>query len=358
MSRNSDIALTSIDLKAWLERYTDTKPVDGREFRINCPKCGNTKFKLYVNVEKLVWNCFRCNWGKGIRDISLLMAEVSNRNVNDVRKEISRFVIPSLKSEDFVEKLEEKLYKKQPKVKKITFKAMDMPGTDNEKALVYQQAMQYAVRRGLSPKEVGALSIRAAGVLRGNPGPFLIFPIAYDGKIVNYQGRRINGDFEPKYVSGPDIHDYLFPMDQTQLEICRYTQYVVIVEGIFDAIAMWRCDRPAVCTFGKKITDAQVNLLRQIGIKKVILAWDPDAQKEIEDAAKRLQTTFDVYVADLTKCIENTNTSKIDPGKVLVQDNMRNWLRMVIDTAFSVHDPEFFKWQLRRALFQKGKHVK
>lgn len=356
MAQDNDI--NSVDLQVWLERYTEVKAVDGHEFRINCPRplCKNDQFKLYINMDKQKWICFRCGWGKGVRDVSYLMAEVSNRNVNDIRKEISKFVIPSLKTEDFMEKLEEKLYKKKIKIKKTVYKSIDVPGTANANSVVYKAVVNYAISRGLSVSEIKALDLHAAGILRGNQGPFLVFPIVHDGQVVNYQGRRINGDFEPKYVSGPDIHDYLYPMDQIHLSIYFRSQYAVLVEGIFDALALWSIDIPALCTFGKKISNTQVDLLKSMGIEKLVIAWDPDAKKEIEDASLRLRNIFNVHIADLS--IDADDSTKRDPGKTLEDVSLKPWLKQVIESAFSIKSPEFFRWQLRRKLFEKGKHAR
>ena len=74
----TDKALDYLDLQTWLEQYVETKTF-GTELRIReCPVCGNDKWKLYVNLEKKLWFCQRCTWGKNSRDVCILMSKVSN----------------------------------------------------------------------------------------------------------------------------------------------------------------------------------------------------------------------------------------------------------------------------------------
>lgn len=95
------------------------------------------------------------------------------------------------------------------------------------------------------------------------------------------------------------------------------TETVIIVEGIFDKIS---CDKKlrlfddnivrCVCTFGKKISDVQINKLIAKGVSNIILSFDFDALKEIRQYGLELQKTFNTSVAvamdkkDIDECSE------------------------------------------------------
>jgi DNA primase len=83
----------------------------------------------------------------------------------------------------------------------------------------------------------------------------------------------------------------------------RYSR-VVIVEGPMDAA---RTGADAVCTFGKKITSAQVRRLLDHGVKAVDLMWDgpklPNEPQgtlaEMLGVAPLLRTYFDLRIVEL-----------------------------------------------------------
>src|SRR5690348_5938740 len=94
-------ALELLDLGDWLLQYTEGKYAGEEELRIlECPNCGNSKEKLYVNVNKKAWQCKVCEWGRGIGDPVVLMAAVSGRSLTDVRIELTKMIVPAIKELD------------------------------------------------------------------------------------------------------------------------------------------------------------------------------------------------------------------------------------------------------------------
>ena len=84
------------------------------------------------------------------------------------------------------------------------------------------------------------------------------------------------------------------------------TDTVVIVEGVFDVIALTRkldlYDNhriAAVATFGKKISDTQIYKLQSKGVRTVVIGYDGDAVESINKTASSLNDYFDVYVAHI-----------------------------------------------------------
>lgn len=67
------------------------------------------------------------------------------------------------------------------------------------------------------------------------------------------------------------------------------TDTVIIVEGVFDAIALTRklnlydnSQIVVVATFGKKISDVQIYKLQSKGVKTVVVGYDGDAVESIK----------------------------------------------------------------------------
>ncbi len=123
----------------------------------------------------------------------------------------------------------------------------------------------------------------ATGPYRGR----IIVPVYYLGVLVNWVARAVKDDMKKKVLTpfGNDQYSYLFNLEK----IWGHKQ-VVVTEGVFDCLAM---DDMAVATFGKKVTDIQVNALVNAGVRELVLAWDADAQKEIWLNYQRLRMTFD-----------------------------------------------------------------
>ena len=92
----------------------------------------------------------------------------------------------------------------------------------------------------------------------------LLVPFYQDGKIVGYTGRKIS-DGKPKYLTESQS-GYVFNLDRQ----ARDRQYVIVVEGQFDAIAI---DGVAIMT--NEPNDVQVARLQALG-KEIVCVPDRD----------------------------------------------------------------------------------
>lgn len=320
MSRISD-AIDYLDLKGWISTYTDVKSTDGPEFRICCPECDNKKYKLYINEHKKLWVCHVCQFGRGIRDVVVLLSAVSGRTSISIISELVQTVAP-IKDSNFT-------FVKDSEVPDAVAEVVSLPGTTNFKSMVGTAAMNYAKARGLCERDVSLLKLTASSKLTHNgnslSGPFLIFPVFFQGDIVAYQGRRIY-EVEPKYVSYGNIKKFLWPLDKILYDVFDGT--VCITEGVFDALGLIKKGIPAVCTFGKSLSKHQINLLLKMNLKSITFAWDLDAENEIMAAINNISGLFSsVNVADFS------STYKIDPGDALLDDNKWLWVKERIDSA-------------------------
>ena len=116
------------------------------------------------------------------------------------------------------------------------------------------------------------------------------------------------------------------------------TDTVIITEGLFDAIAVTKklnlfADDSirAVCTFGKKISNAQIHKLLAKEIRRVILLYDYDALKEIKHYASLLNEYFETRVAVALdkKDIDECTLSEV----IEVFENIRPVQKFNLDVA-------------------------
>lgn len=336
-----DRALELLDLKEWLEDYAELICANDSEIRLRqCPICGKDEFKLYVNVEKRIFNCYHCTWGKGIGDICVLMADISGRHINDIKLELANSIVPSLPDDEYVERISE-LFNKKTKEKAFEIEPILLPGNTEFKGITGKKILKYAKdKRGLTEELINNFELRFSIKLRKFKGFFLVFPVYFKGMPVGWQGRRTTNT-EPRYVSSDNIGQWLWPFDQ-QLPIIKETKSVILVEGVFDALAFWQLGLPSLCTFGKKINNNQKKLLKKEGVKKIYLAWDPDAWKETQKAVKDLSDLFEVFVIILPQ----DGNKKLDPGNALENENLNEWLIDGVENAVSVESDQYHVWKL------------
>ena len=149
---------------------------------------------------------------------------------------------------------------------------------------------------------------------------YIIFPIIDNEKKVGYVSRyKYSKEYIDEYneTHRRKIRRYV---NSTENEfgkllynydsIIKYkTEVVILVEGVFDAIALTRKmelydnERVAVvCTFGKKISQVQAYKLQVKAVPMVVVAYDADATESTGNVAITLDQYFDTYIADLSGC--------------------------------------------------------
>lgn len=349
MPRVLQDALDLLDLESWLSQYTIIKDGGGDERRLEfCPKCGDRRYKLYVNIKRHAWICYVCDWGRGCGDVVDLLTAVSNRSESSVRVELSSMVVPA-PAGDVVRKLQELFGDIDPLLTPDDeIPEVDLPGTPGFTSLSSQRVLAYAKKRGLTDEEIVRLRLRSSMRVPAKTkevlGPWLIFPVYVSGKTVAWQGRMLR-DSSIKYLSSHGIKNWLWPLDPRFFKV--YTQEAVcLVEGVFDALGLLRYNVPALCTFGKSISKAQTDILRNLQPKEVIFIWDIDAYGEMAKAVNQISYAFPrTSVVDVD---DPVITGKVDPGDALIQPWVVTWLAKKISNRMDVRSPEFFQWRMKK----------
>lgn len=150
---------------------------------------------------------------------------------------------------------------------------------------------------------------------------YVIFPIIDGGDIVGYVSRHIwpkdeidkynekarwSGKYEIRRYNNSIENNFVKLLYNYDAVIEDETDTVILVEGIFDVIALTRkLDLyenhriAAVASFGKKISQTQIYKLQAKGVRTIVVAYDSDARDATVKAASELSEYFDVFICHL-----------------------------------------------------------
>jgi hypothetical protein len=187
----------------------------------------------------------------------------------------------------------------------------------------------------------------------------VVFPIPdTKGNIRSAVGRSITPKQENAWSAWPnaDTKDLLWPLGswtkngKWKVWSPHEFKKVILTEGIFDAHAVnVLTPNMSLCTFGKKISDDQMELLSQLGVKEVVLAWDMDAKEQIKRAVGKLNGRFDnVFVFPF----RHSGWKEFDFGDVLAKKMVdhaaaREILIDELSHLINTNSLEYCSWILR-----------
>ena len=121
---------------------------------------------------------------------------------------------------------------------------------------------------------------------------YLCVPVYQFGKLKFIEGRYMGGvASQPKYYRRPQkgrVGNILYPLDKV-----RNTNYIILVEGLFDMLNMWQLGyKNTLCIFGaQNFGRGKLDLVHKIGVNRVDIMMDPDAPGQM--AANKIQSLLD-----------------------------------------------------------------
>lgn len=246
---------------------------------------------LSYNLEKNVFHCWSCGFSGGITKFMVSIGETVRLDVDS-------------KQPYKIKKLKDKLRKviEQDEIK--------LP----EERHVYTGEFKGIAGRVM--KEFQAFTTHHLGLK-----DYICIPVYQFGKLKFIEGRyagMIAG--KPKYYRRPQgagVSDIIFPLDKV-----KNTNYVILVEGIFDMLNMWQHGfRNVLCVFGtQNFNEQKVKLFDDIGIRNIQIMFDGDAAGQ--SAAAKVRNL-------LTKNNISSSIIKLPLGKdpgILVLDEINSLL--------------------------------
>jgi DNA primase len=296
-------ALEKFEMSDYLDMegvdYKRTTGTRGEQLNVKCcPKCGGSHWKVYLNAETGLGNCFSGDCEMKYNKF-LFVKEQSGLSGKTLGEYIKQIAVD---------------YGWMPKKRKavdVDIKKTELIIPASIALPIDGQNLIYLEDRGIKSDvakyfnlrfcEVGdfKFTLPDGGVGKQRYDNRVVIPIYnMDGKLVSFQGRDILGTAEKKYLFPPGhsaTGAHLFN-GQNAVD----TKRVIVCEGVFDVAAVkiamdeetTLTDVVPIGTFGKNISsgndDSQIAkfiTLRERGIKEVTFMWDGEKQA-LKDAIK------------------------------------------------------------------------
>jgi len=236
------------------------------EHAFHCPFCNHHKKKLQINTETQKWHCWVCN--KGGYKVGILL-----RKINAPKSIISE-VLKILGDYRGVSKDKEEVTKYDVSLPQC-YKPLWKPSEDP----LYKNAIHYLKGRNIGPIDILRYSIGFCSS-NGYSNRIIIPSYDADGKLNYFMARDMFPNSKFKYKNPPMSKDTVgFEM------FINWKEPIVLVEGIFDAIAI---RNNAIPLFGKFPSKTLVMRLAEKQVKKVYVALDEDAKQDAIKLSKFL----------------------------------------------------------------------
>jgi hypothetical protein len=207
----------------------------GNDYRLNCPKCGDQNGKLYVNLEKGIWRCWR---GCGSGRLGALQVHGGVQYTIEVETGVRKEIVPRFFSLE-VESMESSI----------------VNGYLTEERHLQEHIRKTFEIRGAIMMGKFAVAVPVITPLRKTEHWYFRFIGVEDGGLKHFS------DFPKRELL------YGHPRSLTSRDL-------YIMEGCFDVV----CSVPfnSVCAWGKIITEEQIELLRYFASERFLVCLDSD----------------------------------------------------------------------------------
>ncbi len=266
----------------------------GQSHVLDCPKCGK-KEKLYVRKTDgrfVCWSCKEINNFSG--KIEYLIPHLSEMSLEQAKRWIRDETEPLLNPNSFQVRLIDFLNEdEEQEIEEVVFPEevtypRDYVDIDSEGGI---PGAKYLESRGIP--------VRIAKKYEIMYSPYekrVVFPVKKGGILVGWQGRLIE---DVTYVDSSGVEKKAAKAKTSsgmkKSELLMFGDRiqpggdVIICEGPIDAIKCDFCPATAIATFGKSVSEDQVQSIVALGVKNAYIALDPDAESEADDLKRRLE---------------------------------------------------------------------
>jgi DNA primase len=292
--------------------YKVTPGASGPQINVReCPRCGDSRYKVYLNRETGLGNCWVCPPGANTFSKFSLAQALFRTDKRQTFQRLESLLINARWMTPAIRELERQVELRLPDSVPLPYQGM-LP--------------TYLIDRGITSQTADYFEVRYCqdGVFEDATGRRLdfsqriIFPVRdVSGRLVSFQGRDVTNQSRVRYlfppgfsVSGKVLYN---AHNATQADT------LILTEGVFDCMAVkqallevgWTHIEP-IASFGKHFaisrsnTDDQLDVLlklrRWFGIENIWFAWDgtPDAQLAAIQTMRKLQRSgFKTKLIDL-----------------------------------------------------------
>lgn len=310
-----------------------------------CPFCGNNKYKVYINADTGLGNCFAGSCTQGTFNKWQLLGAIYDLGSADLKIKITHIAL-------------EQGWRPTRKVA-TRYDPGPLALPANVKVKDLHASPRYLHSRGVDPDMADYFDLRwcERGVFEvKNPlgeiitqdySQRVLIPIYnLDGEMISFQGRDATGESPKRYLFPPmyastgahfyNINNWLPGMDT-----------VVICEGVFDVIATQQAikragwvNKLALGSFGMQLSIAKrgeedqlsrLLALKDLGLKRIVILWDnePTAiQNAIDTGLVLARYGFEVDIAKLDK---SKDPGEAPPLEIIAALNNTHPLRSRLD---------------------------
>jgi hypothetical protein len=281
-------------LQTILGEYRD---YNSSEFYFVCPLCQRTdrKKKLAINLDANdkstygQWHCWRSSNHRGSNLFSLLKKAGAGERISELKT-----IIKSSGINYDLSNISDELYDKQKSsmVYESSFPKEFRTFKDYSDDPEYKNALMYLKSRGITANDIAKHNIGFCS--KGKYSGYIIIPSYDENMNVNYFVARRYYDGGMRYKNPPMSKNTVF----NEIHI-NWNLPIILVEGIFDAIAV---KRNAIPVLGHTIQSALRLKIFEKKVKDVYLCFDNDVVRDsmfcIEDF---MRNGINVYYIDLPK---------------------------------------------------------
>ena len=236
------------------------------ESAFHCPFCNHHKKKLQVNFDTQKWHCWVCNAGGHKIGILLRKINAPKQIISEVLRILGDYKGVKYEKD---EKTEYNVSLPQ------CYKPLWKPSTDP----LYTNAISYLKRRGIGSIDILRYSIGYCSS-NGYSNRIIIPSYDVDGKLNYFIARDMFPNSKFKYKNPPMSKDTVcFEM------FVNWNEPIILVEGVFDAIAI---RNNAIPLLGKFPSKTLVMRLVENQVKKIYVALDEDARQDAIKLSKFL----------------------------------------------------------------------
>ena len=315
------------DFSAVLASYDIEMKKDGTrpdQFKALCPFHDDKDPSLKINTDKNIFHCFVCEAKGNVLEFVMKMDSVDIRpaalKVASLCGLGGEAPLPQGKAKAGVKakasvagKAAAKPAKVEPAATPDKTPVADTPPADGpNQALSFELKLDQSAElatwlsgRGLDAAAVLTFGLGQVSARSKSIGGRLAIPIHnQEGALIGYCGRYIGDtipDDVPKYIlpKGFRKEIELFNLHRVR-SLSPVPDFVVLFESFF-SVMRHAAHVPAVSAMGRTISEAQVALLREMGIARVVVVFDGDepGRQGGRDAAAALAPHFWTRVVDL-----------------------------------------------------------
>jgi DNA primase len=235
-----------------------------------CPFHGESEPSLSLSLTTGRYNCFSCH-EKG--DFANLIAQIDEIDLLTAYGRVKNMINPTgvvklLEKQFFEDELEQK--------KNVRFIKWSYFKQKYASALEYDDARGYLYKRGITEQSIRDYRIRFCDADTAYYNRVII-PIFQERKLVSWVGRLIyDSPTRSKTRKTGTPYYTLFGIPQLGLKLGERLDYLILVEGEFDAIYLRQFGLNVVAVMGSgELNKYRLSLLRKL-TNRVVLAFDGD----------------------------------------------------------------------------------